>query len=231
MITLEPVECRVLGVLVEKAHTTPKQYPLTLNALVTGANQKNNRAPILSVTEDDVLGAIDGMRSKGLVREVMMSGSRVQKFRHVAREELEVSTSELVILAELLLRGPQTIGELRGRASRMHPIESLEVAQNVVDHLMQRTPPFVRSLAPAPGSRAARFGQLLCPDLHPEAPAGGSVTSAAGPAAVVAAAGPATDGLAARVERLEEEVRTLQDSVQTVMAALRSAESGSGSEA
>jgi len=166
MSRLTPHECRVLGVLVEKAQSTPGQYPLTVNALMSGANQKSNRRPVLSLTEEQVLEALDGLRMKELVRQVMLSGSRVAKYRHVARETLEVSTSELVVLAELLLRGPQTAGELRARASRMHPLESMEVVSGAVRSLMEREEPFVRELPPAAGSRAMRYVQLLCPELH-----------------------------------------------------------------
>ena len=167
MLSLSPNECRVLGVLIEKAQTTPQQYPLTLNAMVNGANQKNNREPVTNLNEEQVLQTLDDLRSKGLAREVMLSGSRVEKFRHVAREVLEIDTNQLVIMAELLLRGPQTIGELRGRASRMHPLETTEIVKNVLDSLMTRPEPLVRELPPAPGDRAPRFAQLLCPTLHP----------------------------------------------------------------
>lgn len=164
---LSPDECRVLGTLVEKAQTTPAQYPLSLNALVNGVNQKNNRWPVVSISEETALKALDGLRAKGLVREVALAGSRVEKFRHVAREALAVSTSELVLLAELWLRGPQTVGELRGRASRMHPLESLETTQALLAGLATREDPLVRELAPAPGSRASRWAQLVCPSMHP----------------------------------------------------------------
>lgn len=178
MLTLTANEARVLGVLVEKAQTTPAQYPLTLNALVAGCNQKNNRDPCTNLTEDDVLEAIDGMRAKGLVREAMLSGSRVNKYRHIAREALEVSTTELVILAELLLRGPQSVGELRGRASRMHPIESIEVAQAALDSLASRPEPYARMLPRHPGERATRYAQLVSPDLHPLDPPAASTEGA-----------------------------------------------------
>ncbi|HYE01801.1 MAG TPA: DUF480 domain-containing protein, partial [Phycisphaerales bacterium] len=98
MPDLSPTECRVLGVLIEKAHTTPAQYPLTMNALVTGANQRNNRAPVTSLTEEQVFDAVDRLKTRGLVREVFLSGSRVPKFRHVTREVLGVETPELVVL-------------------------------------------------------------------------------------------------------------------------------------
>jgi uncharacterized protein YceH (UPF0502 family) len=215
MNTLTPDECRVLGVLIEKAQTTPGQYPLSLNALVNGSNQRSNRLPVTNLTESAVLAAVDGLRAKGMVREVMLSGSRVTKYRHVAREALEVSTNELVILAELLLRGPQTVGELRGRASRMHPLESIEIVSNLLEHLMSREEPLVRRLAPTPGSRAEKFGQLLCPDLHPAYAAddrpGGGIPSQ-----------PDSD-LADRVERLEAELLDLRRALQRIETVLAEA--------
>jgi len=224
MPPLTPHECRILGVLVEKAQTTPSQYPLTLNGLITGANQKSNRLPELSLTEDDVLAALDGLRAKQLSREVMLTGSRVEKHRHIARETLGVSTSELVILTELLLRGPQTVGELRGRASRMHPLESLEVTTAVLEHLMEREQPLVRRVAPAPGSRATRFAQLLCPNLHPvdAAPAAPPPAAADGGRAgePPPATPPGEPELASRVTRLEREVASLRQSIERLSEAL-----------
>jgi len=205
MNALNPTESRVVGVLIEKAHTTPAQYPLSLNALVTGCNQRSNRLPLTNLSEDDVLSAVDSLRGKSLVRQIMMSGSRVEKYKHTLRDALSVSTSELAVIAELLLRGPQTVGELRGRASRIHTMESLDVVTNVLEHLASREPPMVRSVAPAPGSRATRYAQLLCPDLHPlDAP-----DRVAAPAAAVAPV-PRTDDVADRLGRLEDEVRELR---------------------
>lgn len=204
MITLDADECRVLGVLVEKALTTPAQYPLTLNALVSGCNQKSNRAPVTGLGEDDVMTALDSLRGKHLAREVLLSGSRVGKFRHNAREPLGVETSELVLLTELMLRGPQTAGELRGRASRMHDLESAAAAESLLDGLAGREPPLVRKLAPAPGTRAARYAQLLCPDLHP---------ADARPAASSPNAERVNPNLAARVDVLEAEVTALKRAI------------------
>ena len=176
---LTPDEIRVLGVLVEKALTTPAQYPLSLNAVVVGCSQKNNRMPVAEYTEDRVYDALDGLKAKGLAREAMLSGSRVAKFRQVGLEALKVSLPELVLLTELMLRGPQTVGELRGNASRMHAFDSLETCQQALDGLMRRTAeagglipgPLVRELPPPPGSRARLFAQLLSPEAHPSAPA------------------------------------------------------------
>jgi uncharacterized protein YceH (UPF0502 family) len=204
-------EARVLGVLIEKAHTTPTQYPLTLNAVVSGCNQKNNRHPVTNLTEDQVLAALDGLRSRQLAREVMLSGSRVAKFRHTAREGLEIGTSELVVLTQLLLRGPQTPGEIRGRASRMHALESIDIVRNVLDHLMQLAPPLVERLDPAPGSRADRYAQRLCPDLHD----GDEVATAAPTPAPAQMA----NDLDARVEQLERDVAEIRGLLASILAA------------
>ncbi|MBM4106579.1 MAG: DUF480 domain-containing protein [Phycisphaerae bacterium] len=208
MLRLAPHECRVLGVLVEKALTVPAQYPLTLNSLVLGSNQRNNRDPVTDLDEERVLAALDSLRAKGLVHEVSLSGSRVPKYRHLAREVLSVSTAELVLLAELLLRGPQTAGELRSRAGRMHPLESMEVVGNLLESLRTREAPLVEELAPIPGTRAARFRQLLCPDLHP--------IDAAPPSPTRTATGDEGDlsrrvaELKRRLEAVEGEVRQLR---------------------
>jgi uncharacterized protein YceH (UPF0502 family) len=208
MLQLAPHECRVLGVLVEKAQTTPQQYPLSLNALTNGCNQKNNREPVTNLSEEQVLIAIDGLRAKGVVREVMLSGSRVQKFRHVTREVIDVDTNQLIVLTELLLRGPQTLGELRGRASRMHPLETTEIDKNIIDSLINRPEPLVKELPPLPGDRAVRYAQLLCPTLHPlDAPPSQAYASPA-PAASTAGA-----DVLARVEQLEREVSQLKSSL------------------
>ncbi|MHC5022848.1 MAG: YceH family protein [Planctomycetota bacterium] len=209
MVELSEHEARVLGVLVEKAHTTPSQYPMTLNAIVNACNQKSNRHPVMSLSEDQVLSALDGLRGRQLSREVMLSGSRVPKYRHTAREALEVETSELVVLAELLLRGPQTLGELRGRASRMHTLESLEIVRHVLEHLMERAQPLVRGLGPVPGSRAERFAQLLCPVTHEEAT---DMATASAPAP-----GPAMDH-EARIERLERDIAEIRQLLQSLRA-------------
>src|SRR4029453_1764650 len=168
IIQLTPDEARVLGVLVEKSTTTPDHDPLSLNAVVAGANQKNNRDPVMNMSEDAAWDALEGLRGKSLVVRIEAgAGSRVHRFRHNATDALHVRQGELAVLAELLLRGPQTLGELRGRASRMHPLESLDVVKSMPRGLAERSEPLVRELPPAPGSRAERYVQLLCPELHP----------------------------------------------------------------
>jgi len=212
MIQLTANECRVLGVLVEKAQTTPQQYPLTLNALVSGCNQKNNREPVMELSDTQVQEALDSLRQNGLAREVMLSGSRVEKFRHVAREVIEIDTRELVILAELMLRGPQTNGELRGRASRMHPLESTEVVKNLLDGLINRPEPLVKELPAAPGDRAPRFMQLLCPTAHP-------LDAPPRPAAVsTSSSAPMSNELLDRLARLEREVEQIKQALGSLTA-------------
>lgn len=205
---LTPPECRVLGVLIEKAQTTPAQYPLTLNSLTTGCNQKNNRDPLTAYGEEDVLHAVDGLRRKELVREAFLSGSRVAKFRHVARDALKITAAEMVVLAELLLRGPQSLAAIRANGARMMPagdasLETNESTQAVLDALRTRDDPMVKLLPPLPGSgvRAARYAQLLCPDLHPlDAPAPGG-TAADAPARDPGASRADLDARLSAVER------------------------------
>jgi hypothetical protein len=215
MIELTPDEARVLGVLIEKAFTTPDQYPLTLNAVVNGSNQKNNRDPVMAIDEGRAFDALEALREKKLVVRADMAGSRVNKFRHLAGEALHARPGEVAILAELLLRGPQTLGELRGRASRMQPFESIEAVKNMLSALMTREEPLVRELPPSPGSRAERYVQLLAPDSHPtENPAANAGTAASAPA--LASAG----NLTSRVEMLEGEVAELRKALQTLAASI-----------
>jgi uncharacterized protein len=128
---------RVLGVLVEKAKTTPDAYPMTLNGLVAGCNQKSNREPQMNLSSDDVEQVLEELRAMGAVTEVQGSG-RVAKYRHHAYEWLGVEKTELAVMTELMLRGEQTLGELRGRAARMEPIPDLAVLKPVVDSLIQK---------------------------------------------------------------------------------------------
>jgi uncharacterized protein YceH (UPF0502 family) len=131
---LESIERRILGVLVEKAKTTPEAYPLSINALRTGCNQKNNRAPAMQLEESEVEDACEQLRKSGAIAQVQ-GGSRVDRYRHLAYEWLGVEKAELAVMAELLLRGSQTVGELRGRAARMEPIKDLGELQPTLDSL------------------------------------------------------------------------------------------------
>ena len=134
---LTAIQRRVAGVLIEKAKTTPDAYPMTLNALTNGCNQKSNRAPHLELSSEDVEQALEELREMGAVAEVQ-SGGRVPKFRHYLYEWLGVDKVELAVMAELLLRGEQTIGELRGHASRMEPIPDLNALHPILDSLVEK---------------------------------------------------------------------------------------------
>ncbi len=210
--------------------TVPGQYPLSLNSLVTGINQKSNREPVVEIDEDRALRAIDGLRARNLARDVTFTGSRVEKYRHTAGEALEARAPEMAILAELLLRGPQTVGELRGRASRMHPFDSLEAVEGVLAGLASRPTPLVREHPPLPGSRANRWAQLLCPGLHPIAE--GASTGAASPVAQGTRATSTVDAthdpelierVEARVAGLESRVAELERALAELRASLGSA--------
>ena len=213
MIQLTPTEARVLGVLIEKSTTTPEQYPLSTNALTNGANQKNNRDPVLSLTEDEVFDAVERLREKQLAVRVDTVGSRVHKYKHTAGETLRCRAGELAVLAELLLRGPQTLGELRGRAARMSPLNTLDDAKTMIRALAEHAEPLAKEIPPAPGSRAERFIQLLAPDAHPIDAAAPVPTSSA-------AVSPGGRGLADRVAALESEVAMLRSALQRLAAAV-----------
>lgn len=216
-LELTPDECRVLGVLIEKELTTPDQYPLSLNALVNGANQKNNRDPVTSMQENDAFDALESLRAQSLVVRVDTPGQRVNRYRHNAKEVLRLRTGAIAILAELLLRGPQTLGELRGRASRMHPMDSLEMVKDflreLAEHPDQPDQPLAKMIPPSPGSRAERYVQLLCADLHPLDVAESS------DAAASSAEAPAAS-LSQRVTALEAEVASLKQTVRRLAVAL-----------
>lgn len=171
-IQLTAAEARVLGALVEKDHTTPDYYPLTLNALTNACNQKSNRDPVVAFEEADVVRALDGLRHKGLAMQAHGEGSRVPKYRHSLAEKLHLEHDEQAVLAELLLRGPQTLGELRTRAERMAPLPSLEEVERILGELMQRQPPLAVKLPRQPGRKEHRFAHLLCgePELSADDP-------------------------------------------------------------
>src|SRR5215471_17065331 len=158
---LSTLERRVLGVLIEKAKTTPDAYPLSLNSLVTGCNQKSNRDPLLNLSDGEVEMALSALQKKTLVVRLQGSG-RVERWRHIAYETWKVDKVELAVLAELLLRGPQTEGELRGRASRMEPIGDLDQLRLILKRLTERR--LVVYLTPE-----GRRGTILTHGFHPAA--------------------------------------------------------------
>lgn len=210
-------EIRVLGVLIEKAYTVPASYPMTVNGIVTGCNQKSNRDPVVNFNDERVEVALEDLQKKNFTREIHDPGSRVLKFRHVTREALGIDARQLIVLAELMLRGPQTVGELRQRASRMQPLDSMDIVQNILDSLIKREAgALVQELPPAPGSRAKRYAQLLCPGAHPlDAPpsAGGSSDEPASHQSHHAGGtrtGPSNAELLERIESLERRIDALE---------------------
>ena len=140
-MNLTPIEARVLGALVEKDITTPDYYPLSLNALVNACNQKNNRDPVMTLEEDAVRDALGGLQSDRLAGPASGADSRVTKYEHRLQEVYNFTRGEIAVLCVLLLRGPQTPGELRGRTERMHRFEDLDQVQAALQRLMQREPP------------------------------------------------------------------------------------------
>jgi uncharacterized protein len=202
-IILNDVETRVLGSLVEKDVTTPDYYPLSLNALVNACNQKNNRDPVTSLDEDAVRQALTTLQEKRLAGPTSSADSRVTKYEHRLQEAFNFTRGETAILCVLLLRGPQTPGELRGRTERMHRFEDLTEVQSTLQRLMQRDPPLARVLARQPGTKEARYKHLLAGEVEdaadvtrPESPVAAESNSATG-----------------RLIRLESEVADLRKDV------------------
>ncbi len=195
---LDPVETRVLGALIEKETTTPEYYPLSLNALVNACNQKSNRDPVVSFDEDTVADALDRLRHKGLALIITGGGSRVAKYGHRLAEKLNLGRRETAILCELMVRGPQTVGELRNRADRMHKFDDLQEVESVLDHM----PELVMKLPRRPGEKEQRYAHLFSGE--PQVDAIGEE-----PAAVV----PRSDrlgALEAEVAKLHEEIDELK---------------------
>jgi uncharacterized protein YceH (UPF0502 family) len=217
---LDPNQRRVLGVMVEKAKTTPAAYPMSVNAIVTGCNQKNNRDPLTTLDDIDVERALDQLRTLGAASEIDWMG-RVSKWKHHAYEWMGVNRAELAVMAELLLRGAQAVGELRGRAARMEPIEDLAALKPIVTGLVERglmielSPPgrgqiVSHNLYLGPELAALKSGQGVptqrssASDDHDAAPSAPSA-----PSATTGAHG----SLAAEVEALRKEVARLRERV------------------
>jgi uncharacterized protein len=165
-ILLNEIECRVLGSLVEKEITTPEYYPLSLNALINACNQKSNREPVMNLDEAAVRQALHSLDGQSLVRSVSAADSRVTKYEHRLQETFNFYRHEIAILSVLLLRGPQTPGELRGRTERLHHFDDLNAVQSSLQHLMKREPPLVQVLPRQPGTKEARYAHLLSGDVE-----------------------------------------------------------------
>lgn len=204
-VVLDPVELRVLGCLIEKDMATPEYYPLTMNALVNACNQKSNREPVVSWDENTVADAVDRLRGKRLAGVLTGGSNRVPKYNHRLGEQLNLGRRELALLCELMLRGPQTAGELRDRAARMHRFSDIEEVESCLRGLAEHSHgPLTVLLPRQPGRREARYAQLLSgePMITEEA--------------VIESAPRASSELEARVAQLESEVRDLREHLETV---------------
>ena len=198
-IVLNEVETRVLGALVEKDITTPDYYPLSLNALVNACNQKNNRDPVMTLNEDAVREALDSLGDKRLAGPASGADSRVTKYEHRLQEVFNFDRREIAVLCVLLLRGPQTPGELRGRTERMYHFGDLDEVQSTLQRLIEHDPPLARVLPRQPGTKEARYAQLFSKDAD---------------AAFEIAAQPApSDARQDRISRLEDRMAQLESEV------------------
>ncbi len=206
MRSLTPLEARVLGVLVEKQATVPDTYPLSLNALVAGCNQKTARWPVIEATDAEVQTALDGLKSLSLVFEV--SGSRVTRFEHNAPRGLGLPGAAVALLTVLMLRGPQTAAELRANSERLHRFADLSSVEGFLDELAAKDPPRVVRLPKAPGEREHRWAHRLCGDVAlPVAPAAAATVEVGVSAGELAA-------IKAEQTRLAQEVADLRALVQ-----------------
>jgi hypothetical protein len=159
-MNLSEVEIRILGCLIEKEMTTPENYPLSLNGLTNACNQKSNRAPLMNLEEADVVRGLDKLGSRGLARQTAVGG-RVAKYRHSFSENLHLAPLAQALLAELMLRGPQTAGELRSRAERMTPLVDIATVEETLGELMAFGPPLVTRLPRQAGRKEQRYVQLF----------------------------------------------------------------------
>jgi uncharacterized protein YceH (UPF0502 family) len=200
MQVLTEIETRVLGSLIEKDITTPDYYPLSLNALVNACNQKNNREPVMTLDESAVRDALASLQEKRLAGPASGADSRVTKFEHRLQEVFNFDRREIAVVCVLLLRGPQTPGELRGRTDRMYHFEALEDVVSTLDRLAQREPPLTRILPRQPGTKESRYTHLFSGE-PPEQP---EVARASSPAPDVG------NSVADRILTLEEEVSRLR---------------------
>ena len=207
---LSSTESRVLGCLLEKQRLTPETYPLTLNSLVTACNQSTNREPVLSLGEKEIEAALESLRFEHkLVTVVFGAGARVQKYRHNFADIYNLSPQETALLTVLLLRGPQTVGELRSRTERLAdpPLGSVPEAESVLDGLANAAEPLVRLLPARPGQKERRYVQLLSGEPALEAPLAADLS--AGHATPTRLSG-------SRLETVENEVAMLKAEVQTL---------------
>src|SRR5688500_16003691 len=194
---LNEKEVRILGSLVEKQLTTPEYYPLTLNALTAACNQKSNREPVMSLGETEILAAVDRLRDESLVYLYYGTGTRTVKYKHMLPGVFELEPPATAVLAVLMLRGPQTIGEIRERTGRLHEFSDLNEVQETLDDLARRDEPLIVKLERQAGQKEARYAHLLS----------GPVDAASLPAAAEKRPASADNG---RLETLETELTSLK---------------------
>lgn len=208
-LVLDPVELRVLGSLIEKESTTPEYYPLTLNAVLLACNQKSNREPVVNYEEDIVSEALGSLESKGLVESLYPSGSRVEKFKQRLAAHLNLGRRELALLDVLMLRGPQTLGEMHARTARMHDFSDTDEIESTLDRMAEWKPdPLVIRLQRVPGTREPRYMHLLAPYSEPALPS--YEPRAYEPRAATSQQSDEMAALQATVALLEEEIRALR---------------------
>lgn len=199
--TLTPVEARILGVLVEKAKTTPDVYPLTLNSLAAGCNQKTSREPVMNLDDAEILTSLESLRQRHLVVETYGASGRVRRYAHTFAKVYGVPSAAVDLLAVLVLRGPQTVNELRANCERLHHFADSDAVEGYLEELAERqSGALAVKLTKQPGSREVRWAHLLCGEIdETEWPAYAAKPSAGGIAA-----------LEARIQKLEDEVADLR---------------------
>ena len=194
-LPLDTIAVRILGALIEKEITTPDNYPLSLNALVAACNQTSAREPVMNLDEATVSRAVNELRQRSAVRAVQQSGSRVLRFRHLMVEGLNLDAPELAVMCMLMLRGPQTPGEIKGRSNRLFDFPDLERVESTLESLINRQTPLVVRLPRRPGQKDSRYAHLLSGDVPVDVPEPATTS-------VVAEGG--------RIEALEQAVNTLR---------------------
>ncbi len=213
-ILLTTAEARVLGALVEKEVTTPDYYPLTLNALVNACNQRSNREPVMNLDEDDVRQALHGLENKQLAGRARAADGRVTKYEHWLGEAFNFSRAETALLCVLLLRGPQTPGELRGRTERMHRFDEIGDVLGGLQKLMERSPSLVAMLPRQPGTKESRYAHLLSGAVDSATFAAAS--TAAEPVGNTAEQDERIGKLEATVAELHREVAALREKIDSL---------------
>lgn len=211
-VRLNENEMRVLGALIEKDITTPEYYPLSLNALVNACNQKSNRDPVMQLDENAARDALSGLQEHRLAGPAGGADSRVTKYEHRTQEVFNFTRAEVAVLCVLLLRGPQTPGELRGRTERMHRFETLDDVQSALHKLMEREPPLAKMLPRQPGTKESRYAHLLGGDVvaTESAPLAGRAATQQGDSDRIPRLEAEVDSLRAEITALKDQLGALQ---------------------